>query len=225
MIMPCCGLSSRFPGLKKQFMIHPSGMPLPIFSASGISDCAMHVFVFLEHEFNEIYGSKFSFENKSVRYSSVNTEVVLLKEQTVSQVETVRQAIDKMQIRSTPIFIKDNDNYFQTFAYSRNFVNVVDVHSGDFELRNKSFSCLEDGSVVIERIQERGLISDYVNSGGYGFQNSDTFMKFSMGMLSITGVIRNIMNAGGEFEAVHVSEYKDYGTMKSWIDYLYKNFA
>lgn len=224
MIMPCCGESSRFPGLKKQFMIHPTGMPLPIFSASGIVGCREHIFVFLRKDFEDVYSSAGWFTSIAAKHGLLLPMVILLEGQTNSQVETVRKAIEIRNIRHAPVYIKDNDNYFKTQAGATNYVNVENIENGDFEIRNKSFTEF-NASNIVTKIQERGLISNHINVGGYGFQSSDTFLKFSEGCNSVSGVIRNIMIAGGEFCGVPVADYQDYGTMKAWVNYLYENYV
>lgn len=226
MIIPCCGESSRFPGLKKQFMIHPTGVPLPIFSASGVKGCREHIFVFLEEDFKNVYVDCRWFKAIAEKHGLQNSLVILLPTQTTSQVQTVSMAIELCVINHRSIYIKDNDNWFTTHARPVNMVNVEYINNGDFDVRNKSFSKFEDNQTgIITDIQERGIISQWINCGGYGFQSGDTFLKYSNQCSSITHVIRNIMSAGGTFEAVPVGDYKDYGTMKAWVSYLYDNYV
>lgn len=225
MIIPCCGESSRFPGLKKQFMIHPTGVPLPIFSVSGITGCREHIFVFLRADFEDVYSSGEWFVRAAAKRGISGAQVLLLPEQTKSQVETVRLTITARQLRHTPIYIKDNDNFFKSHVWNKNFVHTEHIDAGEFDVRNKSFSEVEESTDRILRIQERGLITKHINAGGYCFQNSDTFMKYSESSKSMTGAIRNIMAAGGEFCSVPVHDYSDYGTMKAWVSYLYDNYV
>ncbi len=218
-IVPCCGQSSRFKGLKKQFLTHPIGLPLPIYSVSGITGADETLFVFIEEEFNDRYVTARAFREQCSKVGIVNPDVCLLDKQTNNQVETIIAAINEAGLGKEPIFIKDCDNYFEAKA-QKDCVCTIAANAGEFDLRNKSYSLGDP----IETIRERQMISDRINVGGYGFSNGNMFKQFcTPNATNISHVIQAAINMAGEkFMQQDVKAYEDYGTLHDWLKYLRK---
>src|SRR4051812_29232877 len=104
-IVPCCGESTRFKGLKKQFLTHPIGLPLPIYSAHGLYGENNFLFVFIEDEFLDRYGSATHFVNQMMKVGLAG-DVILLSNKTASQVDTVFKALDYVK---GAFYVKDCD--------------------------------------------------------------------------------------------------------------------
>lgn len=204
-IVPCCGESQRFNGVKKQFLKLPNGLPLPIFSASGITDANRKIYTFIETDFIE--------HMWNVTWGGA---LCLLKQKTQSQVETIRQTIIKEELYKRSIYIKDCDNFFEASALP-NTVTVQNIQNANFKLHNKSYTAHKDGLLI--RIAERTQISQYVNVGGYGFASGEFFLKYSEGKSYISQVITEATQHTG-FRVNFCKNYIDYGEQEDYDNFL-----
>jgi len=219
-IVPCCGESTRFKGLKKQFLTHPIGIPLPIYSVTGIAGKDENVlFIFLEDEFYDRYGSITNFINHG-KHVGIVAWVELLERQTVSVVDTIMAAHKQFSVRED-FYIKDCDNYWEFAGNAvrpENSVATIDMYKTNSETRNKSFS----RGQPIKEIRERAVISSSINVGGYGFRNASLFMEYSSGCTTVAEVIQKAIDAGEVFKQDPAKNYEDYGTLADWQKYISK---
>lgn len=214
-IIPCCGQSERFDGTKKQFLTHPSGLPLPIYSASGIQGAESFLYVFIKNEFLERYGSTDAFLSIAKTVGQ-DADVVLLDEQTESVFQTVKYAV-KFRSVTGPALVKDCDSYFELPGVpDLNFVCSVDI-SEVRSIRKKGYLHLGHACGFAQHFTGDEKVSQYVSAGGYCFTDINEFLKapdcFTMG---------DILNCTPypTFIALAVKNYEDYGDMHSWTRYL-----
>jgi hypothetical protein len=215
-IIPCCGESQRFNGTKKQFLKLPNGLPLPVFSASGMMGPDRMVYTFIKEEFIEQ-------KNGDLMNLLWRGDLCLLQNKTSSQVETVAQTIVNLCLQKSQIYIKDCDNYFQATALP-NRVTVRSINNADFKLHNKSFTAYESDSGIITRIEERNQISYYINVGGYGFESGQLFLDFAAHNTHISQVISSAMRAGVVFKVNHCKRYIDYGEQDDYNKFIKETF-
>lgn len=207
-IIPCCGESQRYKGTKKQFLYEPAGLPLPVFSASGIKGARKKVYVFIEDEFKRHFGDLQLFGG----------DLCLLADQTKSQVETVVRTIATLGLQREAIYIKDCDNYFDAYAQI-NTSTVKHTSNARFKLNNKSYtSANSDG--WIKNIAERDEISKYINVGGYGFNSGQMFLDHSAGKKFISEVILSAVTSGVQFNISHCDNYIDYGEQDDFDSFI-----
>lgn len=218
LLIPCCGESERFNGIKKQFLMHPNGMPLPLFSASGITGYDKRYFIFLQNDYFLHGDTEFKYYQPE--------EILLLNHSTKSQVHTIQLSLQTLinanQINgSDSIYIKDCDNYFRSAAI-KNCVSTIDPAMGVHSLVNlnkKSYS-LVDNLKRLHCIKERGMYTNYMNVGGYGFENIFDFLIYSNKKKYISEVVQAAINDGEVFAINDVSQYIDYGTQTDWDEYV-----
>jgi hypothetical protein len=216
-IVPCVGESSRFLGLKKQFLTHPLGLPLPIYSVTGLEGDNEFVFVFLRREFTDRFGDEANF-CAQLKKAGVKGSPLLVEKQTSSPVATIALALAFLEMQNEPFYIKDCDNYFEA-PVETNSVATVHINSGDFDIRNKSFS---RGNPITE-IKDRAVISPMVNVGGYGFHTGNLFLENMNKCDSVTEVIQKAINGwDAKFTQTTAKHYEDYGTLEDWNKYLLK---
>ena len=141
LLLPVAGMSSRFPGMKPKWLLtHPNGNLMIIESILGLR---------LE-EFKKIYIisleshlKKYQFlDGLRKQFKSIGCldklEVVILKEGTSSQPETIAKGIEEGGIRGG-IYIKDCDNFFVEDKFSGNFVSTYDLSNMNLvHAKNKS---------------------------------------------------------------------------------------
>lgn len=217
LIMPCCGRSERYGDLMKQFIHHPDGKPLPVFSSDGVIGVSKKYYVFLEEDFWKHYNE-----------SEFDGDVVLLKKQTESQVETILEALDKIPYPGN-FYIKDCDNYFFDMA-TANCISVIRADASKFRLDNKSFSLATPlknnrGSGRIIMLSERERISEMFNVGGYGFKSPEHFYYYARHQKNVTGVVSAAIADGHPYYQSVAAEYIDYGEYADWKKYLNNYYA
>lgn len=212
-IVPCCGESHRYNGTKKQFLLAPNGMPLPVFSASGLKKTGGCIYTFIEEEYFKYYSGK---------NDSFNGPICFLKNQTKSQVETISATINDVGLHNEAIYIKDCDNYFEANV-GQNTITVKHTKNAAFKLYNKSYAATDNNGVVL-RLAERSAISNYINVGGYGFQSGSMFLNFAIGKAFITEVITEAINNDVIFDVTYCDNYIDYGEGDDYHLFI-KNFT
>lgn len=207
LLVPCCGESQRYNGVKKQFLVLPNGLPLPVFSASGITNVDRTIYTFIKDDFNENISGKLIYKRG----------ICLLDERTSSQVETIRRTIINEELYEQKIYIKDCDNYFEAVAMP-NIVTVKSIRNATFKLNNKSYTEYNvDGKVL--RMAERCQISQHINVGGYGFESGEMFLKYSEG----TSYVSEVITAARQHVGFHVNfckKYIDYGEQDDYDKFI-----
>ncbi|MCX9536333.1 hypothetical protein IG535_18420, partial [Vibrio cholerae] len=106
--------------------------------------------------------------------TSIVPELVILKEPTSSQSETIYQAVKQGNIEGS-IFIKDCDNVFSCQPEPINSVMAIDLNKIDLvDAKNKSYIEV-DSLGRISNIVEKEVISNYFCCGGYSFVSASDF--------------------------------------------------
>lgn len=223
LIVPMAGKSSRFPNLRPKWMLtHPSGrfMAIESIKSLNLEKFSKIYFVCLqEHEDLYSFTKGFNEELEDLGIKG-KSEFVFLKESTVDQPETVKQAIELANIKGS-IFIKDSDNHFTSEYDSDNEVCYFDLNgSGLIKPSNKSY-LTTDKHGYISNIVEKNVISPFYCVGGYGFKDASLFVK-TLEKLSkkydryISDVIYKSILDGENFKAKKVNQYIDWGTLEDW---------
>lgn len=220
-IVPACGLSSRFPNRPLKWLLtDPTGKLMIQRALTGIAGHYNKIYFVV----NSIICSDYS---KSVleRIMSCyeNVELVVLPYQTKSQAETVYKAITTISKEKIdgPIYIKDTDNFFNTVPTGNNEISTYSLNDADTSHIGKSYVILDN--MVIKDIVEKKVISDTFCCGGYGFQNAfDYTAYYKKDMMYVSDVIRAMMKDGEVFYNNPASGYIDWGDLESWEKYRRK---
>lgn len=200
LIIPACGSSSRYPGMRPKWLLtHPDGNAMLVKSIEGLP--------FPAQEIDTIYITvlkkhveKYEFTNKLTdkitialldayphKYNgSDSIKWVVLDEPTSSQSETVALTIEKENIQGQ-IYINDTDNYFTIPSFPKgNCIACVDSRTLDFAIHpaNKSYVQIEQETVV--NIAEKSVISNHFCCGLYGFTDAQDFVKRYYNLIDIT---------------------------------------
>lgn len=106
-----------------------------------------------------------------------NAKVVILKNHTSCQAETIYQAIKQENIDGG-IFVKDADGYFECDFTLNNGIVIYPLDKLDqVAPANKSYVDI-DNQYYITNIIEKKIISRYFNAGGYLFEDSSIYCKY-----------------------------------------------
>ena len=226
LLLPVAGMSSRFPGMKPKWLLtHPNGNLMIIESILGLR---------LE-EFKKIYIisleshlKKYQFlDGLRKQFKSIGCldklEVVILKEGTSSQPETIAKGIEEGGIRGG-IYIKDCDNFFVEDKFSGNFVSTYDLSNMNLvHAKNKSYIETNAKGMLVN-IVEKKVVSSTFNVGGYGFESAKVFLKYYNSLknesdLFVSHIIYKMILNGESFEKSDVKGYLDWGTLPEWNAY------
>ncbi|EKF9089352.1 hypothetical protein V9K26_003059 [Vibrio cholerae] len=155
--------------------------------------------------------------------TSIVPELVILKEPTSSQSETIYQAVKQGNIEGS-IFIKDCDNVFSCQPEPINSVMAIDLNKIDLvDAKNKSYIEV-DSLGRISNIVEKEVISNYFCCGGYSFVSASDFCNVFESISSkkevyISHVIYKMLMSNEEFLKKSADEYIDWGTLREYRHY------
>jgi len=213
-IVPACGLSTRFPKMKLKWLLtDPSGKLMIQKALVGLNGDYEKIYLVVNKMICADFGKQ---ELKNIMSQYRNVEIVVLPHQTASQVETVVEAIKVCGLHG-PIYVKDTDNYFETEVCSGNYVSTYSLDGGGISYEGKSYIA-HDGENITD-IVEKKVISSTFCCGGYSFADAQEFLLFAEGVGYISDVIKKMIQSGVTFGFKMVSGYIDWGDLEAWEEY------
>ncbi|EGQ7899943.1 hypothetical protein FWP29_25185 [Vibrio parahaemolyticus] len=231
LILPVAGRSSRFPNMRPKWLLTMPDGKLMIEKAIEKIELKKFdriVIVCLE-EHLERYTSKDSVIDSFHKSTGYIPELVVLREPTNSQSETIYQAIKKGNIKG-PFFIKDCDNVFSCNPEPINAVTSIDLNEIELvDAKNKSYIEV-DSLNVISNIVEKEVISNYFCCGGYSFSEATDFCSAFESIRSekevyISHVIYKMLMSNVEFVKQRASDYIDWGTLREYRHYCKRHLT
>ena len=233
LLLPVGGLSSRYPGVRPKWMLtHPSGDLMILKSIEGINiDDFKNIFIIALQQHEDEY--KFSdgvLESFSKKYPNINTKIILLKNPTSSQPETVYCGIKKENI-SGFICIKDCDNFFNIHVKPINFIAFCNLEKNvNVKAANKSYIQINEFG-LLENIVEKKVISPFFSCGAYGFVNAELFVEYyeackNNDNLYLSHIMYRMLLDSKQIAVCESENYKDWGTLEDWKNYTsdYKTY-
>ena len=143
-----------------------------------------------------------------------NAKVVLLKNRTSSQPETIFETIKSENITGS-IYIKDADCSFVSEVNPQNLIATYQLEKLQWvDPQNKSYVDVDDGYYVTNIIEKR-IISHNFCAGGFSFENVDDFthyydmLKDEQG-LYLSHIIYAMLLDRHIFRPEYVNDYKDF---------------
>lgn len=223
-IVPCCGLSTRFPGQAPKWLLPAhDGRPMLCLAISGLEMSLNDLVVTILREHESAYQVTAGLEKAFGRPVCV----VVLDEQTRSQADTVDQTLAALGL-DEPFLVKDSDGYFTLdhLVQDDNYVCVESLNNFDsINPRNKSYLQV-DMHGIVTNIREKVVISDLFNVGGYYFTSPEQFRAFYRRLsrdqaawdreIYISDVIGAMILQGIPFRTRRTQGYKDWGTIREW---------
>jgi len=220
LIIPCAGLSTRFPTNKPKYLLtHPDGRLMLEKAYEGFNFSYDRLII----PILEQHCKKFDAYD-IVSEAFPTSEILILKEQTSCQAETIYQTIIKKSVDGYFIS-KDCDNLISVDlpAEPTNLVVGVDLRNrlDISSVASKSFIIVNEQNIVID-ILEKEVCSNYISAGVYGFKNSQDFMDGYEAIYDTAGeiypshVISFLLSQGDTFNIYYSTRFDDYGDMISW---------
>lgn len=221
-VVPAAGLSSRFPNMRPKYTLvdYKKRLMLELAVKPFIGKYNITIGVLKEHQ------ETYNVEKIIKSYLGNSVNIIYIDELTKGPADTVYQIIKKADINeSSPILIKDCDNFFDFDISTDNYVCVSKIQ--DHNILRKVFAksfVVSNNQEVISSIVEKSVVSDTFCVGGYGFKSAKLFCE-SFENLNITSeifvshVIQNCIQNKEVFVEKQIQNYIDVGTAQDWFEY------
>lgn len=221
-IIPCAGLSTRFPNMRPKYLLadYLGRRMIELAARPYINDHQVHAVILGQHEnqygvsamFREMFGD-------SVR-------LVILDSPTSGPAETIFRAIEHINLPiDSPFLVHDCDSVFNhppiidgNMVYVDSLVNHPDLRTP----ANKSYVETNDQGIVTSIIEKK-ITGDLFCVGGYQFQSSGEYMeaykdlsKSNLSEIYMSSVIDHLISRGTIFTTRSVTDFVDLGTKDDW---------
>lgn len=234
LLLPVAGRSSRYPNMRPKWLLtHPRGTFMLTEAIRGLqpSEFKQIVIVALQTQEEDYRFKENVVQELKTTYTINNVEIILLKDETTSQPETVYQGITRANIQGK-VLVKDSDNVFTlTSDYEQNFVAVGDLaKTGPLEAGNKSYVQINENIVHEKRVSaiiEKQVISNFFCCGGYFFTDANQFCEYfnkhkGEKGLFISHIIHSMLQDKVLFGVEQATGFEDWGTLEDWQAYVEK---
>lgn len=225
LILPCAGLSTRYPNMRPKYLLTcPSGdlVLKKALDSVVLDDIARIVVVLLsEHE------SEYHVINALRKSLPATVEYLVLDAPTRGPADTVYRAITEMNI-SSQVIVKDSDSFFDPISSNEgSFVGVLDLRENlDIKkIAAKSFSIINEHDIITS-IVEKNVVSNFISGGVYGFSSAELFKTCFQSFEShhsseifVSHIIDLAISEGEIFSPQRLTGLVDVGTIDDWGHY------
>jgi len=225
-IMPCAGLSTRFPNMRPKYLLSDYNNRLMIENAAKNFIGKYNVTIAILKQHNEMFNA----ENKLREAFGDKVNIVVLDKPTSGPADTVYQAIMNSEYFFTsvsPMLIKDCDGFYDTDLVDGNAIYVSKL-SKNPDIRNapaKSYTITNEQGIITS-VVEKQIVSNSFCVGGYQFASIgeyvDTFEKLKGNATSeifVSNIIDYMISNGAVFNEKEVENFIDVGTADDWFKF------
>lgn len=225
LLLPVAGRSSRFPGMRPKWLLTMPDGQLMVEKAVSLlrMDDFDRILLICLKEHIDSYLSDSALKEILHGLGQARTEACILDEPTSSQSETVVKAIETSGVTGA-FFVKDCDNMFDIHFDGGNEISVVDLNDVELiDAKNKSY--VEANSLgYVTNIVEKQVVSNFFCCGGYGFNNTESFLDNfhsidSSKEVFISHVIYSMLLNDESFVIKKADRYVDWGTLREYCHY------
>ena len=225
-IMPCAGLSTRFPNMRPKYLLSDYNNRLMIENAAKNFIGKYNITIAILKQHNEMFNA----ENKLREAFGDKVNIVVLDEPTSGPADTVYQTIMKAKYFFTsvsPMLIKDCDGFYDTDLVDGNAIYVSKL-SKNPDIRNapaKSYTITNEQGIITS-VVEKQIVSNSFCVGGYQFASIgeyvDTFEELKGNATSeifVSNIIDYMISNGKVFNEKEVENFIDVGTADDWFKF------
>jgi hypothetical protein len=225
-IMPCAGLSTRFPNMRPKYLLSDYNNRLMIENAAKNFIGKYNVTIAILKQHNEMFNA----ENKLREAFGDKVNIVVLDKPTSGPADTVYQAIMNSEYffsSVSPVLIKDCDGFYDTDLVDGNAIYVSKL-SKNPDIRNapaKSYTITNEQGIITS-VVEKQIVSNSFCVGGYQFASIgeyvDTFEKLKGNATSeifVSNIIDYMISNGKIFNEKEVENFVDVGTADDWFKF------
>lgn len=242
-LIPMAGLGKRFfeVGYRlPKFMIEAKGKPMLEWALDSLPlDIAKKIiFICLKEHEEKFSVVKFIDNIKKRKFPNLKEEIILLKEVTRGQAETVLAA-KKYINNDSHIVIYNVDSYFVSSRLKSKLLTAkvqrIDGILGAFNDTNPKWSYIElDSNGFVKRTAEKEAISDIASTGLYTFTRGRDFVRAATYMIKNDMKVKNefyvapiyniLINEGKKFIVDFAEKFWSLGTPED-LEYFIKNYS
>jgi len=221
-IIPCAGLSTRFPGLRPKYLLTDYRGKMMVESAAKnyIDKHNVYITILQQHEdqYNVTKVVNEAFDGK--------VKVIILDKPTKGPAETVYKTLKSGMIDTTQsILVKDCDGFYDSKDDKGNIIYVAKL-SKNLQIKTaaaKSYTVTNDQG-IIHTVVEKQIVSDNFCVGGYQFQHATDFIEAYENItqdteIFVSNIIDYLIQNGKMFFESEVENFVDVGVLQDWFDY------
>jgi len=221
-IMPCAGLSTRFPDMRPKYLLTDYSGEMMIMKAAKnfIGKHKITVIILKQHD------EKYNARQKVSEAFDGKIRIIILDEETSGPAHTAYLGIKKADIDpDASILIKDCDGFYETDVVEGNAIYVSKL-SDNPNIRNapaKSYT-LSNEQRIINTVIEKQIVSNHFCAGGYQFARAgdycEAYENLSFGgEIFVSNIIDKMISDGKIFVEADVRNFIDVGTAQDWFEY------
>lgn len=234
LIIPCAGLSSRYPSSKPKWLLTLPNNNIVLVNLiknySYIRPKKIFIAILKIHE-NKYNATKLVLSQVDDKLKN-KIHFIIINKLTLGPADTIYKVLLKTKINGK-IFIKDCDSWYDlnTKLPNGNFVSVGDLRNEKHikRISEKSFVSLNKHKKIISIIEKK-ITSNYFSAGMYAFESSYDYIKFFkevkkiiINEIFLSHVIMHMILKGEHFEIELVKSIIDLGTKDDWDKYFKDN--
>lgn len=222
-IIPCAGLSTRFPNMRPKYLLTAYDGEMMIEKAikNYIGKHNINIVILKQHEIQ--------FDVSTLlRNVFNNINVIILDKATMGPADTIYQAIKQHNFDpQATLLIKDCDSFYDDNSVSGNvvFTSKLSKHNGLRNIAGKSFVICNVQNIITSIIEKK-IVSDDFCVGGYQFDtiaqyihSFETLKATQTGEIFVSDVIANMLANDEIFLNKEVENFIDVGTLRDWEDF------
>ena len=223
-IIPCAGLSSRFPNLRPKYLLTDYSGKMMIEGAAKnfIGKYPVTITILKQHDdifdatklLEEVFGDR--------------VKIVRLDEPTTGPADTVYQTLKLAGIDpSSPFLIKDSDGFYDSELVEGNAIYVCNLNKNPTikNVHAKSYTVTNEQG-LINSVVEKQIVSNNFCAGGYQFESAgqymeifDTIKNTVTSEIFVSNIIDYMIAQGSIFVEQEVTNFYDLGTAPDWFEY------
>lgn len=222
-IVPCAGLSTRFPNLRPKYLLTDYSGKLMIESAvKNIESEKINIAVLKQHD--EEYGA----QKKLKECFGNRVKIAIIEKPTLGPADTVYQTINQLNIdKNSSILIKDCDGFYNTESIDGNVIYTAKLskHPKIRTASAKSYTVTNEQNIICS-VVEKQIVSDNFCVGGYQFETSKFFVDSFESLknvlnqeIFVSNIIDHLISKGVIFIQSEVENFIDVGTSDDWFEY------
>ena len=222
-IIPCAGLSSRFPGLRPKYLLtdYSGLMMIERAAAPYIGQYPVTITILAEHD--RIYNA----QSKLREVFGDRVKIVVLDEPTGGPAETVYRTIMRSDIDpASPVLIKDSDGFYTSPIVQGNAIYVCNLNDNPHikNVHAKSYTVTNDQGLIVT-VVEKQIVSNNFCAGGYQFCRAGDYLTAYEEInktnqeIFVSHIIDWMLNRGQVFVEQAVSDMVDVGTAADWFEF------
>lgn len=222
-IVPCAGLSTRFPNVRPKYLLTAYDGEMMVQKAvkNYINLYSINIVILKQHDIQFDVSKKL---NDVFKFND-NVNIIVLDEPTSGPADTVYQAIKKGNLNSEErLLVKDCDSFFDSAEILGNAIFVSKL-SENPNLRNVSAKSyvISNNQNIVSSIIEKKIVSDHFCVGGYQFESVKKYIEAFDNLTStqtneifVSDIIDYMLSNDEIFIHQEVESFIDVGTLDDW---------